>query len=351
MLSNWVSALSLNLGEEKRTLAKHILSYQDELPLYPGDVVLVGSDVLYHQVLEHLAGFAWTFEAQRIIALGIVRRTEPTFLMPLFEELKSAQVTTIFIGANPQLKMWFDLYERQDAFFSPAIVDEKLSNDPEGPLAFLHQHLYKCFHINFLATQMHLNLPTVPEDSPYLIENLRLGKLRSNKELVEPALRDSNFMVFNLNAVKKSDAQAKSGVNPSGLNAEEADQICRYAGLSESLTLLNISGYEPSHADTVPTVELMAQMIWYFLDGYVQRKQDYPLTENELTQYVVDLTEPNTSLFFLKSKKSGRWWLKIPVEVNQISVDRLLPCTYHDYQLACEHELSERILQALERYV
>lgn len=350
MLSNWVKFYPLENMSQPGTVGHHLIRYSDGVALNKGDVVIVGSNENYPSIIHALAGYNWTFEGQRIIDLGIVRKKEPAFLYPFFEELISAGVVIIFISSETPAKLWFDLFDKNDSFFSPVLIDEKLDISPASPYGFLHHHLYKCFHLNFIATQVHLNNASQGEHQ-YLVENLRLGKLRSNKELIEPAMRDGSFVTFNLNAIKKSDAPTKSGVNPSGLNAEEADQICRYAGLSESLTLLNLSGYKEDQAAGGPTDELMAQMLWYFLDGYTQRKQDYPLSENDLTEYVVDLTEPSTSLFFLKSKKSGRWWLKIPVDISGMTVDRLLPCTYHDYQMACEHELSERIIQALERYV
>lgn len=350
MLSIWVNNETLEKSYTRGTVGQKLIWYTDNVGINPTDIVLIGGDEFYYTFIDSLAQFAWGFENQRIVALGVVRKTDSTFLRPFFDELKAAGATIVFVGAQNLSKLWFDSYDQGETFFSPVIVDEKVDTSPAGAYGFVNNHLYKCFQLNFIGTQVHLNHTPVSNDH-YHIENLRLGKLRSNKELIEPAMRDSHFLVFNINALKKSDAPAKSGVNPSGLNAEEADQICRYAGLSEALTLLNICGYTEKEHKTGQTSELIAQMIWYFLDGYSQRKQDYPLSENDLTGYVVDLTEPSTSLHFVKSKKSGRWWLKIPVDLNGITVDRMLPCTYHDYQMACEHELSERIIQALERNV
>lgn len=350
MLSIWVNSETLPIRQSAGIFGQNIVWYNDDVSLNPMDVVLIGGDEFYYNIIESVAQYAWTFDNQRIIALGVVRKNDPAFLRPFFDELRAAGVTIVFVGAQNLSKLWFDIYEQGESFFSPVIVDEKIDTSANGPYGFINNHLYKCFQLNFIGTQVHLNHTPASNDH-YLLENLRLGKLRSNKELVEPAMRDSHFMVFNINALKKSDAPAKSGVNPSGLNAEEADQICRYAGLSEALTLFNIYGYSELEHETRQTSELVAQMMWYFLDGYSQRKQDYPLSENDLSGYVVDLSEPSTSLHFVKSKKSGRWWLKIPVDLNGITVDRMLPCTYHDYQMACEHELSERIIQALERNV
>ncbi len=47
---------------------------------------------------------------------------------------------------------------------------------------------------------------------------------------------------------------------------------------------------------------------------------------------------------FWKSKKSDRWWMEVPVSRSKRNQKKfhIIPCSYHDYQLACSEEVPER---------
>lgn len=82
-------------------------------------------------------------------------------------------------------------------------------------------------------------------------------------------------------------------------------------------------------------------MVWYFIDGYQVRRSEASLTErDEFISFHVTFTDNDT--FFLKSKRTNRWWMKLP---NQMFV----PCTYNDYLLASKDEIPERWLREQER--
>ena len=60
---------------------------------------------------------------------------------------------------------------------------------------------------------------------------------------------------------------------------------------------------------------LIAQMIWYFIEGVNCRVKDDEFTnENNYIKYNV-LIE-GEELIFYKSKKTGRWWIDIPFLAN-----------------------------------
>jgi hypothetical protein len=89
---------------------------------------------------------------------------------------------------------------------------------------------------------------------------------------------------------------------------------------------------------------LIAQMIWYFVEGFYNRKADFPL--NPKSQYLIyktTLTHDEHELVFVKSKKSDRWWMQVPYPANGSLNERfhLVPCRYEDYQLATSGEMPD----------
>jgi hypothetical protein len=94
------------------------------------------------------------------------------------------------------------------------------------------------------------------------------------------------------------------------------------------------------------TSNLLAQMIWYFIDGYYNRKNDFPYKEKDnYIKYLVTFKNHQHEIIFYKSKKSNRWWMEIPCPVNlKLKYKRhyLISCSYNDYQTACKQEIPDR---------
>jgi formiminoglutamase len=121
--------------------------------------------------------------------------------------------------------------------------------------------------------------------------------------------------------------------------------------MSDKLTSFGLYGYVAEQDRDGQTAQAAAQMLWYFLEGFFNRKGDYPADTAGLTEYVVDFPKLNYQLTFWKSNKSGRWWMQVPVATKRKHErHRLVPCSYQDYQLACREELPERLLQAMSRF-
>jgi formiminoglutamase len=142
-----------------------------------------------------------------------------------------------------------------------------------------------------------------------------------------------------------------AGATPSGFFSEEACQLCRYAGMSDKLTSFGIYGFDAALDLDRQSAQVVSQMIWYFMEGVFSRKQDYPVSNKGLTEYIVEFRKLHYQLTFWKSIKSGRWWMQVPA-ATQKKHDRhkLVPCSYQDYQSACREELPERLLQAMKRF-
>ncbi len=181
----------------------------------------------------------------------------------------------------------------------------------------------------------------------------RLGHVRASMEDVEPIVRNADVVSFDISAVRQSDAPGNGNASPNGFYGEEACQIARYAGLSDKLSSIGFYEINPVFDTNKQTAHLAAQMIWYFIDGYYNRKQDYPIVDkSEYTKYRVSIKDHKHEIIFYKSNKSDRWWMDVPYPENhRIKFERhhMVPCSYRDYETACRDEMPDRWWQTYQK--
>lgn len=181
----------------------------------------------------------------------------------------------------------------------------------------------------------------------------RLGHVRKNLEDVEPIVRNADMLSFDISSIRQSDAPGNANASPNGFNGEEACQIVRYAGLSDKLSSIGFYEVNPAYDTNKQTAHLVAQMIWYFIDGFYNRKQDYPIGDkSQYTKYRVSLKDHEHEIVFYKSNKSDRWWMDVPYPINhQVKYERhhMVPCSYGDYKTACEDEMPDRWWQTYQK--
>ena len=196
-------------------------------------------------------------------------------------------------------------------------------------------------HYNHIAFQSYLVHPRMLETMDKLrFDCFRVGKIKENIEEMEPVLRNTHLLSFDINAIKNSDAPAND-CSPNGLTGEEACILTRYAGMSNSLSSFGIYGYQPKADTHELTAKQIAQMLWYFMDGKSRSKQEALLTEtNNFNEYNIVFADVDTK--FLQSRRTGRWWMELPDK-------KLIACSYHDYLTAGRNEIPERWLRAQER--
>jgi len=135
--------------------------------------------------------------------------------------------------------------------------------------------------------------------------------------------------------------------SPNGFDGREICAITRYAGISNRVSSFGI--YElKDFSDAESGAMLIAQMIWYFMEGVNFRIADEDFdNEEQFTTYKVPVGED--ILVFKKSLKTGRWWIELPFITNvnnKLKRRTLLPCTYGDYLSATNQEIPERWYKA-----
>lgn len=177
----------------------------------------------------------------------------------------------------------------------------------------------------------------------------RLGEVSNNISLSEPVFRDADVVSIDLNSVKSSDSGNFATFNPNGFNGKEICSLSRYAGISDKVSSLGIFNHNNSRQEAV----IIAQIVWYFVEGFHFRSNEYPFGSREnYLKYIVPLEEED--LVFYKSDKTDRWWIEIPFisnTSNKLKKNTLLPCSYDEYLEACNQEMPERWWKAQRKNV
>ncbi|MFH1005216.1 MAG: formimidoylglutamase [Bacteroidota bacterium] len=181
----------------------------------------------------------------------------------------------------------------------------------------------------------------------------RLGQVQTEIEESEPIIRAADMLSFDMTSIRMNDAPGNGNASPNGFYSEEACQLIRYAGLSNKLTSIGFFEMNPKLDKRGQTAHLLAQMIWYFIEGFYLRKNDFPFTKkSDYLKYRVAIKHQKHEIVFLKSKHSDRWWMEVPYPMQKrMKFERqcLVPCSYNDYKIACREEMPDRWWQTYQK--
>ncbi|MFC0263888.1 formimidoylglutamase [Fontibacter flavus] len=290
------------------------------------------------------------------LKLGETRDESIKYLQSIGEYLIKKQIVPIFFGGTHDLDYGqYMSYEGLKKLVSMVTVDSKLDMEDEGHPHEVHSQDIILHQPNFLFSYSHLAYQSFLVDQDVVnvmeklyFEHVRLGSLRSNFKEVEPIIRNADLISIDVSAIHSSDAPGAAEAQPFGLSGEEACQICRFAGMNEKLSSIGIYGYQPYFDDNRnKTASIIATMMWYFIEGFYDRKDSLSFKSSDYIKYTVSLDTKPSILVFYKSKRSDKWWMEIP-QSDQHKFDRstIIPCSYQDYQLAQSGEIPERWINA-----
>jgi len=241
-----------------------------------------------------------------------------------------------------------------DAAFNLGKPEEELTSENYLGKIILEQPNY-LFNFSNIGYQTYF----VGKEGVELMKKLyfdtyRLGQVRADIQEAEPIVRNADLLTFDMSAVRQSDAPGNAMATPNGFYGEEACQIMMYAGISDKLSGIGIYEYDNRLDRDKQTAHLIAQMIWCFIDGICNRKSDLPhASPGNYITYRVAVQDLENEITFVKSIKSDRWWMKLPIDSkrNRYVSHHLLPCSYKDYQQACNNEVPDRWWNALQKMV
>lgn len=278
------------------------------------------------------------------------------------KELHEQKKTVIIIGGVADMAYGqFTSYQGITPNLNVLVCDAKMDLKQHDAEPAFSNYLYKLIthQPNYLFNIVHLGSQAyyVEQESLDAFDKMnfdvfRLGQVRSRMQETEPLLRNANMMVFSMNSVKAADAGATLDMNPNGFYGEEACQISRYAGMSNDLSSIgfyDLNAFKDLHGGGS---KLLSQMIWYFIDGYYNRKNDYPTADSkEYMVYRTSLKTGSYEIVFYKNMYNERWWMEVPFpkERSMQKGTFMVPCSYSDYQAALNDEIPDRWMRAYQK--
>ncbi len=260
------------------------------------------------------------------------------------------KVVLIIGGSHDNTLAQYFAYKQLNKIIDATVVDATIDLKSESPLRsenFLMEMLTDepnmIKHYNHIAFQSYFVHPKMLETMDKLrFDCYRLGIVKEKIDEMEPVIRSSDMLSFDIEAIKTSDAPA-SARSPNGLTGEEACTLSRYAGMSQAISSFGIYGYDASKDLHGLTALQIAQMLWYFIDGRNRCSKEVSLNDKQnFNEFHTAFAEIDT--VFVQSKKTGRWWMQLPDK-------KLIACSYKDYLIACNNEIPERWLRSQERDV
>jgi formiminoglutamase len=295
----------------------------------------------------------------RIIDLGNLKSTpaaSDTYygLRDVMLELLNNQVTAILLGGSQDLTYGaFLAFEQARTSVNVVTIDSRINAGAEAVSADTYLRSIwkspKLFRFCNLGHQQYLvNDKYAVQMEKMGFEAIRLGALRNNLTQAEPCLRDASLVSFDISSVRQSDAPANPFPSPNGLYAEDSCQLARYAGLSDHVSCFGIFEVNPAFDHQGQTAHLAAQMVWYFIEGFAQRKTEIPSSENnDFKVFIVNHEDMEHELTFYKSLITNRWWMEVPEIKTGKSF--AIACTQEEYQQASNHDIPDLWWRTFQR--
>jgi formiminoglutamase len=276
--------------------------------------------------------------------------------------LLDKKIIPIILGGTQDLAYaQYTAYQGRRPNLQLAACDSRFDLKQYEANPFASNYLYKIiahqpnylFNIVHLANQNYF----IEQESFDAFERMnfdshRLGSIKGKTAVTEPLLRNADMFVFSMNSIRASDCPASIESNPNGLFGEEACQIMRYAGMGNELTSVGIFDMNALKDMDGRSAKLVSQMIWYFIEGFYHRRNDYPLPEsNDYMIYRMALKNNHYEIVFYKHVLSDRWWMEVPYpkERSNQSGSFMVPCSYEDFAAAQNDEIPDRWMKAYQK--
>ncbi|WP_435623493.1 formimidoylglutamase [Flagellimonas sp.] len=271
--------------------------------------------------------------------------------------LLEEKIIPIIIGATQDITFpTYRAFDKIKNMVNLVSIDSRFDFGQDEELISSHSYMSKIitdkpnnlFNFSNLGFQTYFNA----QEEMDLMERLffdayRLGDIAANISLAEPVLRNAHIVSLDLTSIRASEMGMGKSFSPNGFTGREICSIARYAGLSDSVSVFGIYEGDNSHQG----FQMIAQIIWYFLEGITFRVLEHPTSKSEdFTKFTVPTD--TEELIFYKSHVTERWWVEVPSilpEHTKTNSPALLPCTEEDYLEACNQNIPERWFKAYRK--
>ena len=299
----------------------------------------------------------WTHNLVDIGTLNPGKELSDTYyaLTAVLKEILAYKAIPLIIGGSQDLTYYqYRAFDETESMVNMVSIDYGVDLGDSKEDLHNHNYLSHCivnkpynlFNHSTLGYQTYYN----DQDAIDLLDRLffetyRLGELIDDLKNVEPILRDATLASIDCNSIRSLSLNNQINM-PNGFNEREICQILRYVGIGERIKSLGI--FEINKQNNPLFNELVAQMMWYFIEGYnVRMDEKIDINNPDFTRFTVPVDQDD--LIFYKSELTNRWWIEIPYSNNQnnkLRQNTLLACSKFDYLEACDQELPDRWYRA-----
>ena len=270
--------------------------------------------------------------------------------------LKQMNIIPVFIGGSHDLMLpLYEVFQNFKQLVNIVSVDRSFDFSQEDELISGRSYMSK---IIMEKPNVLNNYTNIGFQSYYCAEqekdlmgklyfdSIRLGQVLNQPALAEPVFRDADVVSFDMKCLSWHAIADPLKGQPNGIDSRTICSLTRYAGISDRVSFLGFFEI-PS---TPMTDQLLAQMIWYLIEGVQLRFDEYPVNTKDFLKYSVTLSDQ--IMVFYKSDKSNRWWMELTNNShlnNKTKSTTLLSCTEKDYLDAMEDKIPERWYNAVKR--
>lgn len=312
------------------------------------------SDAFRSSFYELFRGIDWTMPVYDLGDILPGNELNDTYFAvgQVVAELVKKKIVPLVIGGSQDLTLaLYKGYEKLEQTINLCCVDHKLDlGDPDSETnsdGFISQLLLQrpCYLFNH--ANIGLQAPFASKAEFELFEKLyfdicRLGEFNADFRKAEPHLRNSDILSIDFKSIRASELLNVNYTSPNGFYADQICQISKYAGISDKLTSFGVFNFIPEKKPVTASA-LLAQIIWYFMDGFAQRKGDFPVgSKKDYLKFTVHLDDFKDEVIFYKSNKSERWWMEVPYPPqagSKYERHHLVPCDMQDYEQAMKNEI------------
>jgi len=114
--------------------------------------------------------------------------------------------------------------------------------------------------------------------------------------------------------------------------------LAKYAGISDRLKVFGVFDIVAENDIKNLTFKLASQLIWYFLEGYLNRDNENPEENENNIMFQVKIENVDKPIVFFKNAITNRWWMQIETpDKSKLH----FACSKKDYEQASNNEIPE----------
>ncbi len=342
--------------ESKKIVIFHVLEYEGS------DNEFIDNDCKIRDSFYSLHHYSFPATADLgNIQLMPTRKETFSIVQHVCEYLIDLNIIPIIIGGGHDLSYAvYKAYVSLNKVITLSIIDNKfdigLKEDVLSSSSYLGKiisHKPSClFNYVNLGYQEYLVSPLAVDMLEKMnFDIIRLADIKKTLSDVEPIMRNSDFLSFDISSISYAYASANTYSSPNGLSGREACSIFRYAGMSDKISSVGLFEYNHILDINHQTAQLISQMIWYFIDGYTKRKNELNPNLKNCLKYTVSFDDGKNEIVFYKSKNTARWWMGVPFisDSNNRKERYFVACSYNDYKVANQGDIPEKWIKTFNK--